>query len=151
MAMQSDTKGLIGLFGAAVLLMTGFMTAAVIDEQAQESMQNALAATFNNATFTLEGAHAVTSDYEGRKYTYNFDNNSVLGGQTRHVGFGGGGYGGMVSFDNFEDKAAIATARVMGCGIAAHMAVATNPGWPVTAEFKSAQRKAADFTQKYCP
>jgi hypothetical protein len=140
--MHRETKGFLIFFG---------VMAVAVEKQAKESMQNALTAAFNSATFTLEGAHAVTSNYEGRKYTYNFDNNTVLAGLTRHVGFGGGGYGGLVSFDNMEDKAAIENARVQGCLIAAQVANTANPGWPVTAEFKDAQTKAARFAATYCP
>jgi ribose 5-phosphate isomerase RpiB len=128
-----------------------FAGLSIKSDNAEAAMKEALSTRFNDSSFHLEGAHAVTANYEGRNYTYNFDNKTVLGGQTRGVGFGGAGYGGMVSFDNFEDKAAIATARVEGCKIARQMETAENPGFPVRSEFEEARVKAARFKATYCP
>lgn len=143
-------KVIIGLGLAVATLFGGLLTSVILEENRTATMNDALSGHFNEASFRLEGAHAVTATYEGRNYTFNFDNSTVLGGQTRGVGFGGAGYGGMVSFDHFEDKTAIATARAQGCAIAAHMAQAANPGWPVTGKFEDARRKAATFTVAHC-
>lgn len=151
MARDREGRVILGLLGFMVALASGALVYGFKEESAKAATESALSSTFNNAVFQLEGAHAVTADYEGRKYTYNFDNKTILGGQTRGAGFGGAGYGGMVSFEDFEDKAAIETARTQGCTIAAHMAKAANPGFPVAAAFEDARAKAVRFTAGYCP
>lgn len=150
MALRSEDKKFAGFMAGLFMILGGLLGIMYMEDVAQNGLKNALSTRFNDAAFTLEGAHAVTASYEGRNYTYNFDNKTVLGGQTRGAGLGGAGYGGMVSFEDFEDQAAIETARVQGCRIAAHMATAQNPGFTVHSSFEEARNKANRFAKAYC-
>jgi hypothetical protein len=151
MAMDRELKSISYLLAAMGVLMGVTLISSYKEDTAKTAMAAAFSTAAKDTTYRLEGAHAVTTEYEGRKYTYNFDNKTILAGQTEHVGFGGGGYGGLQSFDNFKDQAAITTARTQGCAVAAQAAKAENPGWPVTTEFSDAQAKAARFAKQYCP
>lgn len=148
---RAERRSMRMLLASAVLAMGGAVTGAVLEDSAKQKMADTFTEVVGNMVYTLEGAHAVTASYEGRNYTYNFDNKTVLGGSTEHVGFGGGGYGGMESFANFEDKAAIELARAHACAIAKTAQTAENPGWPVSDAFAARQAKARDFALKYCP
>ena len=151
MPLDRELKVIFFLGGTIAVVLAGTLTAAFHEESGNAAIQDAISAQKDGKAFTLEGAHAVTADYEGRRYTFNFDNRTVMAGRTQHVGFGGAGYGGLVSFENMNNDAAIAEALAQGCAIAGRAATQPNPGWPVTDKFSDTQKKAAQFAAAYCP